>query len=43
MLEVTPPLVLSDSELTLGIDLLVRAIGESELVSNAEVAPFAGW
>ena len=43
VLEVTPPLVLSDSELTLGIDLLVRAIGESELVSDAEVAPFAGW
>jgi 4-aminobutyrate aminotransferase len=43
VLEVTPPLVITDSEADHGIELLVRAIDEASSVADAEVAPFAGW
>jgi 4-aminobutyrate aminotransferase len=43
VLEVTPPLVLTDDEADLGVELIVRAIEEAPQVTDAEVAPFAGW
>lgn len=43
VLEVTPPLVLTDHEADLGVELIVQAIEEASLVTDAEVAPFAGW
>lgn len=43
VLEVTPPLTISDSEILEGADLLLTAIEEADRVSDAMVAPFAGW
>lgn len=43
VLEVTPPLTISDSEILEGAELLLTAIEEADRVSDAMVAPFAGW
>ena len=43
VLEVTPPLTLSESEAHEGASILLQAIAEAELISDDEVAAFAGW
>jgi len=44
-LEITPPLVISEAEVDLAVDLLARAIADAAAgkVSDDEIAPFAGW
>ncbi|MBR9863968.1 MAG: aminotransferase class III-fold pyridoxal phosphate-dependent enzyme [Rhodobacteraceae bacterium] len=45
VLELTPPLSLSEQQATDGAALLLQAVKDARagLVSDAEVAPFAGW
>ena len=43
VLEVTPPLTLSEREAHEGAAILLQAIAEADLVSDEEIAPFAGW
>lgn len=43
VLEVTPPLTISDDELVEGVEILLSAIEEADQVDDATVAPFAGW
>lgn len=43
VLEVTPPLNLSVDEAHEGAAILLQAIAEAEMVSDDEVAAFAGW
>jgi 4-aminobutyrate aminotransferase len=43
VLEVTPPLTLSDDEAREGVDILLQAIAEADMVSDDEVRPYAGW
>ncbi len=45
VLEVTPPLVLTDEEADLAVELLVQGIRDAAAgkVSDEQVAPFAGW
>ena len=43
ILEVTPPLVITDEDADLGVEILGRAIAEADSVTDAEVAPFTGW
>lgn len=43
VLEVTPPLTISDAEVDLAVELLAQAVQEAEQVSDEEVAPYAGW
>ncbi len=45
VLEVTPPLVITDEEVDRAVELLARGIEEAARgkVSDAQVAPYAGW
>jgi len=45
VLEITPPLVITDTEIDRAIDIIGRAIADAAAgaVSDAEVAPYAGW
>ncbi|SNR24200.1 aspartate aminotransferase family protein [Blastococcus mobilis] len=45
VLEVTPPLVITDEEVDRAVELLAQGIEEAAAgkVSDAQVAPFAGW
>ncbi len=45
VLEVTPPLVITDAEVDHAVELLVRGIEDAAAgkVSDAQIAPFAGW
>jgi 4-aminobutyrate aminotransferase len=45
VLEVTPPLVISDEEVDRAVELLAQGIEEAAAgkVSDAQVAPYAGW
>lgn len=43
VLEVTPPLTLSEREAHEGASILLQAIAEADLISDDEVAAFAGW
>lgn len=45
VLEITPPLVITDLEVDQAVDLLGRAIADAVAgkVDDAKVAPFAGW
>ena len=43
VLEITPPLTISARECQIAIDALTRAIAEADAVSDADIAPFAGW
>ena len=43
VLEITPPLTLSDDECRDGVEILLTAIAEADQVTEDEVAPFAGW
>lgn len=43
VLEVTPPLILTEEEMKSGVDILLTAIAEAGQVSDVEIAPFAGW
>ena len=43
VLEVTPPLTISDAEIDLAVQILAQAIAEADMVSDEEVAPYAGW
>ncbi|MFC6356846.1 aspartate aminotransferase family protein [Luethyella okanaganae] len=45
VLEITPPLVISDSEIDRAVDILDLAIGDvmAGAVSDEEVAPYVGW
>lgn len=43
VLEVTPPLVIDESEVDLAVDLLSEAIRTADRVSDDQLAPFAGW
>ena len=43
VLEVTPPLTISDTEIDLAVEILARSIDEAGAVSDEEVAPYAGW
>ena len=44
-LEITPPLIISDEEVDMALDILARAIADAAagMVSDEAVAPFAGW
>jgi 4-aminobutyrate aminotransferase len=43
VLEVTPPLTISDEEARTGAEILLQAIAEADQVSDDEVRPYAGW
>lgn len=43
VLEVTPPLTLSEREAHEGASILLQAIAEADLISDDEIAPFSGW
>ena len=43
VLEVTPPLTINAVECQIAIDTITRAIAEADAVSDADIAPFAGW
>jgi len=43
VLEVTPPLTLSEREAHEGASILLQAIAEADTVTDEEIAPFAGW
>ncbi len=43
VLEVTPPLTISARECQIAIEAITRAIAEADSVSDADIAPFAGW
>lgn len=43
VLEVTPPLTLSEREAHEGASILLQAIAEADLITDEEIAPFAGW
>lgn len=45
VLEVTPPLVVTDSEVDRAVELVTQGIGEAAAgaVSSEQVAPYAGW
>lgn len=43
VLEITPPLTISDAEIDQAVEILAQAIAEADEVSDEEVAPYAGW
>jgi 4-aminobutyrate aminotransferase len=45
VLEITPPLVITDVEIDRAVDILGEAIADAAAgaVSDEEVAPYAGW
>lgn len=43
VLEVTPPLTISDAEIDLAVEILTQAVQEADAVSDEEVTPYAGW
>jgi 4-aminobutyrate aminotransferase len=43
VLEVTPPLTISDAEIDQAVEILAQAVEEADAVSDEEVAPYAGW
>jgi 4-aminobutyrate aminotransferase len=43
VLEVTPPLTISDAEIDLAVEILAQAVEEADAVTDEEVAPYAGW
>jgi 4-aminobutyrate aminotransferase len=45
VLEVTPPLVITDDEVDRAVELLAQGIEDAAAgqVSDAQVAPYAGW
>lgn len=43
VLEVTPPLVITDAEVDRAVELLTGAIATAGQVNEEEVAPYAGW
>lgn len=45
VLEITPPLVITDEEVDRAVDIVGQAIADAArgVVTDAEVAPYAGW
>jgi 4-aminobutyrate aminotransferase len=43
VLEITPPLVMTDDEMNEGVEILLTAIAEAETVSNEQIRQFSGW
>jgi len=45
VLEITPPLVITDEEVDRALEVIGQAIGDAVrgLVSDEEVAPYTGW
>lgn len=43
VIEVTPPLVLTNDELHEGVEILLTALSEAEQVTDDQIAPYAGW
>jgi 4-aminobutyrate aminotransferase len=43
VIEVTPPLILTDDEMHESVEILLTALNEAERVTDDEIAPYAGW
>lgn len=43
VLELTPPLTITDSEVDEAVELVSRSVREAHLVTDADIAPWAGW